>query len=232
MFCNSNRAVHNKAYNTYKPRTNNNKNRPSNKYMKKAKYSNNNNNNNKHNIYSNVKNMTLSTFAVTKDDTQLIPLFSDNFKDVTINESIKITAIVGTGAGVSVINTKKSEKLRARSQQCDVYECKNIKLNAISGTQLNVVGRVFLRVHMNKCLLRISAYVVSNMVNSFVIGNDILRKHRMIIDFNSINLLIKSENVHALDYVVVPPRKQVKVHMHGIQNSYYYLRRNRPSVFA
>ena len=35
----------------------------------------------------------------------------------------------------------------------------------------------------------------------------------MIIDFNSNNLLIKSENVHALDYVVVPPRKQVKVHI-------------------
>ena len=37
--------------------------------MKKAKYSNNNNNNNKHSIYSNIKNITLSTFAVTKDDT-------------------------------------------------------------------------------------------------------------------------------------------------------------------
>ena len=66
---------------------------------------------------------------------------------------------------------------------------------------------------MNNCLLRIPAYVVSNMVNSFVIGNDTLRKHRMIIDFNSNNLLIKSENVHALDYVVIPPRKQVKVRM-------------------
>ena len=86
-------------------------------------------------------------------------------------------------------------------------------MNAISGTQLTVVGRVFLRVNMNKCLLRIPAYAVSNMVNSFVIGNDVLRKHRMIIDFNSKNLLIKSENVHALDHVVVPPRKQVKVRM-------------------
>ena len=66
---------------------------------------------------------------------------------------------------------------------------------------------------MNKCLLRIPAYVVSNMVNSFVIGNDVLRKHRMIIDFNSNNFLIKSEDVHALDYVMVPPRKQVKVRM-------------------
>ena len=35
----------------------------------------------------------------------------------------------------------------------------------------------------------------------------------MIIDFNSNNLLIKSENVHELDYVVVPPLKQVKVRM-------------------
>ena len=38
-------------------------------------------------------------------------------------------------------------------------------------------------------------------------------KHCMIIDFNSNNLLIKSENVHALNYVVIPPRRQVKVRM-------------------
>ena len=66
---------------------------------------------------------------------------------------------------------------------------------------------------MNNCLLRIPAYVVSNMVNSFASDNDTLRKHRMIIDFNCNNLLIKIENVHALDYVVIPPRRQVKVRM-------------------
>ena len=42
--------------------------------MIRAKYISNNNNNNKHYIYSNIKNITLSTFAVTKDDTQLVPL--------------------------------------------------------------------------------------------------------------------------------------------------------------
>ena len=167
--------------------------------MKRAKYIKNNNNNNKHNIYSNIKNITLSKFAVTKNDTQLIPLYSNNFIDVTINESIKITAFIDTGAGVSVINTKTLEKLSARGRRCDAYECKNINLNGISGTQMNVVGRVFLRLNMTKCLLRIPAYIVSNMVNSFVMGNYVLRKHPMIIDFNSNNLLIKSENVHALD---------------------------------
>ena len=55
--------------------------------MKRAKYIN-NNNNNKNNIYSNIKNITLSTFVITKDDTQLIPLYSNKFIDVTIIESI------------------------------------------------------------------------------------------------------------------------------------------------
>ena len=86
-------------------------------------------------------------------------------------------------------------------------------MNAISGTELNVIGCVYLRVHVNKCLLRIPANAVSNMVYSFVIGNDTLRKHRMIFDFNCNNLLIKSENVHALDYAVIPPRRQVKIRM-------------------
>ena len=154
-----------------------------------------------------MKNITLSICTVTKYDTQLIPLYSNNFIDVTINECVKITALIDTGAGVSVINAKALEKLRARGQRCDVYEYKNIKLNAISGTQLKVISRVYLRVHMKNCLLRIPAYVVSNMVNSFASDNDTLRKHRMIIDFNSNNLLIKIENVHALDYVVIPPRR-------------------------
>ena len=66
---------------------------------------------------------------------------------------------------------------------------------------------------MNNCLLRIPAYVVSNMINSFAIGNDTLGKHRMIIDFSSHNLLIKSENVHAFDYILIQPRKQLKVRM-------------------
>ena len=83
--------------------------------MKRTKYINNNKNNNKHNIYSNITNITLSTFAVTKDDTQLIPLYSNNFIDVTINESIKITALIDTGAGVSVINTDIREAACARS---------------------------------------------------------------------------------------------------------------------
>ena len=51
------------------------------------------------------------------------------------------------------------------------------------------------------------------MVKSFVIGNDTLRKHRMIIDFKSKNLMIKNENVHALDFVVIPPRRQVNIRM-------------------
>ena len=70
-----------------------------------------------------------------------------------------------------------------------------------------------LKVHMNKCLLPKPAYVVSNMVNSFVIRNDVVRKHCMIINFNSNNLLIKSENVHAPDYGVILQRRQVKIRM-------------------
>ena len=45
------------------------------------------------------------------------------------------------------------------------------------------------------------------MVNSFVIDNDVLRKHCMIINFNSNNLLIKSEKLHALDYIAVPSQR-------------------------
>ena len=51
------------------------------------------------------------------------------------------------------------------------------------------------------------------MVNSFVIGKVVLRKHRMVIDFNNNNLLIKSENMHAFDYVVDLQRREVKVCM-------------------
>ena len=73
-----------------------------------------------------MKNITLSTFAVTKNDTQLIPLYSNNFIDVTINECVKITALIDTGAGVSVINAKTLEKLRARAVNVVMYM--NVKI--------------------------------------------------------------------------------------------------------
>ena len=38
-----------------------------------------------------------------------------------------------------MINTKTLERLRTRGQRCDVYACKNMKLNAINGTQIFLV---------------------------------------------------------------------------------------------
>ena len=78
-------------------------------------------------------------------------------------------------------------------------------MNAISGTRLNVIGRVFLRVCVGKHLLRVLAYVVTSINNNFVVGNDVMKRHKMIIDYESDKLLIKAENVYTLDNVVIPP---------------------------
>ena len=40
---------------------------------------------------------TLNTFAVTRNDTSIIPIYSNNLTNVIINECLKITALIDTG---------------------------------------------------------------------------------------------------------------------------------------
>ena len=154
---------------------------------------------------------TLSTFAITTNDSNIIPIYSNNLTNVLINDCLKITALIDTGASTSVLSAKTLETLRSRGQKCQLYDCKGIRLSAISGTQLNVLGRVFLRVHIGKCLLRVPAYVVTNMHNNFVIGNDVMKKYKMVIDYDSDKLLIKAENVYVLEQVVIPPKSRATI---------------------
>ena len=58
--------------------------------------------------------------------------------------------------------------------------------------------------HIVKCLLRVPAYVVTNMHKNFVFGNDGMKKYKMVIDYDSDKLFIKAKNVFALEQVVIP----------------------------
>jgi hypothetical protein len=93
-----------------------------------------------------------------------------------------------------------------------VYNCDDIKLTSISGNKLNTIGKVFIRVQLGDHSLCISAYVVSNMRNRFVLGNDVLAKHRIIIDYEKQQLLIKSEtDITTMKEISIPPRTTVNV---------------------
>ena len=70
---------------------------------------------------------------------------------------------------------------------------------------MNVLGRVYLRIRVGKCLLCVPAYVITNLHNNIVIGNNVMRKYGMIIDYSNDKLLIKAENVHALDQTKITP---------------------------
>ena len=149
---------------------------------------------------------TLSTFAITTNDSNIIPIYSNKLTNVLINDCRKITALIDMGAATSVLSAKTIETLRSRGQNCQLYDCKGIRLCAISGSQLIVLGRVFLRVHIGKCLLRVPAYVVTNMHKNFVIDNDVMKKYKMVIDYDTDKLLIKAENIYVLEQVVIPPK--------------------------
>ena len=155
----------------------------------------------------------LCAFAITKRDTKLIPLYSNNLTNVIINECLQISALIDTGASVSVINVKTLELLRRRGQPCELYECKGITLSAISGNKLNVLGKVYLRVYIGECLLRVPCYVISNMHNNFVLGNDILRKYKVIIDFKNEKLLIKSERVYTVKRTKIRPKSKATIYV-------------------
>ena len=106
---------------------------------------------------------------------------------------------------------KKHKRLLSHGQPCQLYKCTDKRLNEISATRLNVVGRVFLLVNVGIYLLRLPAYVITNILNNFVIGNDVMKRHKMIIDYKSDKLLIKAENVYTLDNVVIPPNSHTTI---------------------
>ena len=68
--------------------------------MNRAKYINNNNNNNKHNMNSNIKMLHYLYLPLLKMTHSLYLYTVITYIDATINESIEITALIDTGAGV------------------------------------------------------------------------------------------------------------------------------------
>ena len=74
----------------------------------------------------------MSKFFIVKNDDDLYSyIYGNNLTNFLINECLKITALIDTGASVSVINAKTLELLRRCGQPCKLYECTGIKLNAM-----------------------------------------------------------------------------------------------------
>ena len=126
-------------------------------------------------------------------DRKLIPIFRNNLAAVILNECIKVTALVDTGASVTAMNLTTLKLLRQHGQRCKIYSCNDINLTSISGNKLNVLGRVFIRLHLGQHLLRLPVFVINNMHNTFVLGSDALSKYKVVIDYENDGLYVKSD---------------------------------------
>ena len=106
---------------------------------------------------------------------------------------MKVTALVDTGACVTVMNLNTLKLLRQQGQNCNLFKRNNINLSSISESKLHVIGCVYIRLLLSSHLLRMPVYVINNMHNSFVLGSDAMSKYKIVIDYEKEELKVKSE---------------------------------------
>jgi hypothetical protein len=146
------------------------------------------------------------------DDVNTIPLFRNNLVKAIVNENTRVMALIDTGASVTAISTRFLQILRQNGHICTVYKAPEIDLNSVSGNRLDILGQVYLRVRIAQFLLRIPVYVIANMQKLFILGNDTLSKYRMIINYQTQRLYVKSfADIFALNSVLIPPKKQIQL---------------------
>jgi hypothetical protein len=146
------------------------------------------------------------------DDVNTIPLFRNNLVKTIINDNTRVMALIDTGASVTAISTKFLQILRQNGHICTVYKAPEIDLNSVSGNRLDVLGQVYLRVRIAQFLLRIPVYVIANMQKLFILGHDTLSKYRMIINYQTQRLYVKSfADIFAISSVMIPPKKQIQL---------------------
>jgi predicted aspartyl protease len=106
---------------------------------------------------------------------------------IIINDTIRVQALVDTGASVTAMNIQTLRLIREQGQRCKLYACdKDIHLTSISGNKLNIIGQAFIRINLGQHLLYTRVFVIAIMRSpSFVLGTDVLSKHKIIINYET-----------------------------------------------
>jgi hypothetical protein len=146
------------------------------------------------------------------DDVNTIPIFRNNLVKAIVNDNTRVMILIDTGASVTAISSKFLQILRQNGHICTVYKAPNIDLNSVSGNKLDILGQVYLRVRIAQFVLRIPVYVISNMQNLFILGNDTLAKYRMVINYETKRLYVKSfTDIFAVNTVIIPPNQHLQL---------------------
>ena len=140
-------------------------------------------------------NVGVHTTILSHNDNVIIPLFRNNLIRICINECVKVFAIVDTGAVTTAMSLQTLRLLRKEGQNCKLYKTENIELTAINGNRLNIIGQTYVRLKIGQHLIRTRVYVITNMQHYFVIGNDIMTKYLMQIDFEKEQLFVKQKTL-------------------------------------
>ena len=93
----------------------------------------------------------------------------------------------------TVMNLNNLKLLCQQGQIFKFYKRNNINLSSISGNKLCVIGYVYIRLLLGSYLMRMPVYGINNMHNSFLLGSDAMFKYKIVIDFESEELSVKSE---------------------------------------
>ena len=110
------------------------------------------------------------------------PFESDNFNVSVTIEGNSYHALLDTGAAVTAISSQVWDKYLSH-KNCCLDSSSTSCVTTVSGSPLNVLGKVWLNFVIKSDVFPFEAYVIKDLTHDVVLGRDFLQKYCSRIDF-------------------------------------------------
>ena len=110
------------------------------------------------------------------------PFQRDNFNVTVTIEGNSYHALLDTGAAVTAISSQVWDKYLSH-KNCCLDSSSTSCVTTVSGSPLNVLGKVWLNFVIKSDVFPFEAYVIKDLTHDVVLGRDFLQKYCSRIDF-------------------------------------------------